>query len=372
MKKLFVLFVALLMLASPIVLAEEELSVDSGTTPDSALWGIDRAMERLELALTFGSAAKAKKRLEIARERLAEIRAMAKKKNIDALEKAQEAHDEILAEAEQDIEDASQKNEEENLELVAKIGAELEDHEQDLDKVESDIDLNDIEDLTDQQKVKLDKILDKIQSSKEKAMERFEIKKENALKRWRAKNEKTKEQAAEKMKQIKEKIKSPEIQEKLIEKAVERLNQKIEKLSEITAKAKEKGKDVTLMEERLGEAKTLVEEIKGKTYEEARPLIQKINRLLNFRQVYMAVASKKVKEKLQALESKRIEIAKEIKDLKLKQVIQKPLIKAKIQNLKKRAISNKVSKENTDSTQTTPENKSTTNSDESITNQGNQ
>jgi len=120
MKKLFVLFVALLMLSAPIVLAEEptenngvgiisediiteELSVDGGTTPDSPLRGIDRAIERLEIALTFGKAANAKKKLLIARERLAEIRVMAKAKKIDALEKAQKAHDEILAEAEEDF-----------------------------------------------------------------------------------------------------------------------------------------------------------------------------------------------------------------------------------------------------------------------------
>ena len=58
-----------------------EIVMDSeaGTTPDSFVWGIDRAIENLELALTFNIAKKENKRLENAYERLLEVKEMLNK-----------------------------------------------------------------------------------------------------------------------------------------------------------------------------------------------------------------------------------------------------------------------------------------------------
>jgi hypothetical protein len=54
----------------------DELAAEAGITPDSALYGLDRAIEKVSLAFTFGKAAKAKKGLAHARERLVEMQAM--------------------------------------------------------------------------------------------------------------------------------------------------------------------------------------------------------------------------------------------------------------------------------------------------------
>ncbi len=69
-----------------------ELSGDPGITPDNPLWEIETAMENVNLALTFGDEAKARKRAQMARERLLEAKLMAERQNIKALEKAQRLH----------------------------------------------------------------------------------------------------------------------------------------------------------------------------------------------------------------------------------------------------------------------------------------
>ena len=86
MKKIMGLFVAMLLVLSlPLALAEEETE-DAGVTPDSPLYGLDRAMDRIALALTFNKAAKAEKGLNIAQERLMEAKEMAdESKNIQDL-----------------------------------------------------------------------------------------------------------------------------------------------------------------------------------------------------------------------------------------------------------------------------------------------
>jgi hypothetical protein len=58
-------------------LAQEEL--DPGITPDSIMYGLDKAYERIQLILARDEASKAKLHLEFAAERIAETRAMADK-----------------------------------------------------------------------------------------------------------------------------------------------------------------------------------------------------------------------------------------------------------------------------------------------------
>ena len=63
----------ILALTAPIVAAEEAVSMAAGITPGSVLYGLDRALERLSLFLSFNDAARAEKHLKIASERLAEL-----------------------------------------------------------------------------------------------------------------------------------------------------------------------------------------------------------------------------------------------------------------------------------------------------------
>jgi hypothetical protein len=75
-KIISILLYALLVLTTPITTAQEVDLPSAGITPDSRLYGLDRALERISLALTFNKAAKAEKRLKIASERLAELKEM--------------------------------------------------------------------------------------------------------------------------------------------------------------------------------------------------------------------------------------------------------------------------------------------------------
>jgi hypothetical protein len=69
----------LLLLIIPIAASEEEEQPREGITPDSSLYSLDKSFERISLLLTFNHASKAEKKLKIAGERLAELKAMINK-----------------------------------------------------------------------------------------------------------------------------------------------------------------------------------------------------------------------------------------------------------------------------------------------------
>ena len=81
------------------VIAVEE-SVDAGITPDSFLWGLERVVEKIQLAFTFDIAKKAELRLKIANERLAEVEVMIEENKLEAKEKAEKARVEEIKELE--------------------------------------------------------------------------------------------------------------------------------------------------------------------------------------------------------------------------------------------------------------------------------
>ena len=106
---LLILAIAAMLLIPAGAIAEEEITEDlegdPGVTPDSPLWGIDVALDKLSYLLTIGPEARARKGLAIAHERLLEIKAMADEGNDEAMEDAEEEHNEILGDVQEDIED---------------------------------------------------------------------------------------------------------------------------------------------------------------------------------------------------------------------------------------------------------------------------
>ncbi|MEM4336544.1 MAG: DUF5667 domain-containing protein [Candidatus Woesearchaeota archaeon] len=75
-------------------------------TPDRPLlWGLKRAIERIDLLLTLGKSAKAQKGLAHARERLLEVQAMIAAKKFEAAEKAAKAHKKTIEEVIKNVED---------------------------------------------------------------------------------------------------------------------------------------------------------------------------------------------------------------------------------------------------------------------------
>jgi len=92
-----------------------EVTEEAGITPDSPLYGIERALERINLALTFGKAAKAKKGLAHASERLMEVQKMIAEKKLKHAEKAQKAYEDAVAEVEDNMEEMGDGDAEQEL-----------------------------------------------------------------------------------------------------------------------------------------------------------------------------------------------------------------------------------------------------------------
>jgi len=83
------ILVGFLILAAPVAAESlETLSTDPGITPDSPLYGLDRAMERVRLMIATDALSKAKVRFEFAQERLAEAQAMSDKNKTKEAEDA--------------------------------------------------------------------------------------------------------------------------------------------------------------------------------------------------------------------------------------------------------------------------------------------
>lgn len=106
MKTMKAILISLMLLLIPMAFAhEEELELaDPGTTPDSPVWGLDKAIEKIGVALTFNKGKKVEKRLANANERLAEVHAMIDANKADHAARAEEAREEEVAEIESDIE----------------------------------------------------------------------------------------------------------------------------------------------------------------------------------------------------------------------------------------------------------------------------
>src|SRR3989344_4014122 len=67
MKKISFIGILLIVLILPIANAQQPAE-DAGVTPDSFLWGLDKALDNLNLLLTFDKGEKAKKVIEIEKE----------------------------------------------------------------------------------------------------------------------------------------------------------------------------------------------------------------------------------------------------------------------------------------------------------------
>ena len=124
----------LIILLMPIANAQQ-ITQDPGITPDSFLWGIDKALEQISLLVLTSPDAKATKGLEIASERLSEIKLMIEENKLEAAIKAQENHGKNLANVIQNINDIEDDNSTEEIKEVIKIEKELHDHEGEVNQV---------------------------------------------------------------------------------------------------------------------------------------------------------------------------------------------------------------------------------------------
>ncbi|MDP3699212.1 MAG: DUF5667 domain-containing protein [Nanoarchaeota archaeon] len=153
----------------PLAFAQENSLQDPGVTPDSLLWGVDIALEQISLLLAANPEAKARKGLEIAQERLLEIKAMAEEKNLPALEKAHGAHSKILLTVKKNVQLLDEEDPELLLEKELELEKELLEHEEEIEEVEMKLKVKiKIEgQLTAEQQAQLDEFLASLGGSAE-------------------------------------------------------------------------------------------------------------------------------------------------------------------------------------------------------------
>src|SRR3989344_3714195 len=301
MKKILTIFMAFLLIIglSPVYAQEldaDQIEEQGGLTPDSALYRLDRAAEKLSLLLTFGKTAKAKKGLDHAMERVLEAKTLIKKGKVEKLEELKEEHRKSVEKVKENLEKIKERDSENALEEVLEVELKLEEQANELEKVETELDLKVVGKLNDEQLEKLKSLLESLN------LDVSEVK--------------------IKVREGKEKFKVREVKKENAEQAVERLAQKLEKLTEIANKHKERGRDVSEIEVRLNEVREILEKLKtqisNNELDSVKDLIQKADQLLNFREVFRALENEdenKLRELKREKELKKKELESKLKEL---------------------------------------------------------
>ncbi len=177
----------------PIVDLPEEVVEEAGITPDSPLYGLERAMERISLKLTLGKSAKAKKGLAHAAERLAEVQAMIAAKKMGAAAEAQEEHDDIMDEVNEEIADLGNGDIGEELTAELELEAALEEHEEAVQAVNA-VKLKAKGQLSEAQQAELNAVVASLQASAVKAKINVQAKKDKTKIKIKAESGLTDEQ----------------------------------------------------------------------------------------------------------------------------------------------------------------------------------
>ena len=210
------LTVLLFLVLLPLVLAQENISESPGITPDSLLWGVDTALEQISLLLAMNPEAKATKGLEIAQERLLEIKAMAEEKNLPALEKARDSHSKTLLKIKENVRSLDEENSESLLETELELEKELSNHQEEIEEIETKLKVKiKIEgQLTAEQQAQLDDFLASLGDSAEEVKLEIKNKKDETKLKIKIKTGKSDEE-------IEQEIQLLEIKKGLLDEKVE-------------------------------------------------------------------------------------------------------------------------------------------------------
>lgn len=164
-------FMAPMVLAEDAIVAESTDLEEPGITPDSPLYGLDRAIERIGLALTFDKAKRSEKALRNAEERLAEVKAMVEANKLEHAERAQERHAEMLERAEEAAEEIEADGDEETAkdaeQKIAEIRARLREHVEKVAAVKARILARQRERMSEDQIAKIEQVFGEINANAE-------------------------------------------------------------------------------------------------------------------------------------------------------------------------------------------------------------
>lgn len=196
--------------------ADHAVTENPGITPDSFIWGLDRALENIALLLTFDKGKKAEKGLEIARERLLEVKVMIEENKLSDAENAQEEHRKTLIKVKNSIKNLEKDNSTEELEKELEIEKVLEEHEDNVEKINTGLKVKiKIEGaITEEQKTLINSILDSL--TKQTGEVKIEIKNKKDKIKIKIKQEtgKSDDEIENEIKDLEEKIGLEEIEVK--------------------------------------------------------------------------------------------------------------------------------------------------------------
>jgi len=265
----------------------EEIEVeDAGVTPDSPLHGLDRALDRINLALTFNKQKKAEKALRIAEERLSEAEEMAEEGKLDEAAEAEEEHNELVDEAEFAVEEIESNGDEEtakeSLEEVLKVKHKIASHSEKVSLVKQRILERQAERMSPEQLAKLRAVFERIENKALETENKINQKKENVKTRLKVLTEKTDEEIDEVESEIeeetgldKEKKERTAREIKRAEKSLENLERKLKEQNVSDAEIDDAIKKVR---EKIKEAKE--DEQEGE-YEEAEDVAEEVKEFGN-------------------------------------------------------------------------------------------
>ncbi len=282
-----VLFIGLFLLG--LGFAHEELP-DPGITPDSFLYNLDLILDRISLLLTFDSGDKAMKGLEIARERLAEVKAMVEANKLEAAERASLEHGSILESIRTSSQALERRNATQHITEIIEIERELEEHEDEVESVEQELEIK-IKikgELTQELQEFIELILSSAQNMTGDVKVDIEAKKEEIKVKIKQQTGMNESEIEEKVEDLEEKLGLAEIKiEKTmgrIEEASERIKDVEQKLAELNITIRNVDVLITEAKEKLAKAnESLSQKDFGEAFGQAtaaNALAENANRIL--------------------------------------------------------------------------------------------
>ena len=309
MKKLIFWMVFLLLFSNVIAQNEaQEISEDVGIAPDSRLYGLENAFKKISLALTFNKEAKARKELDISKERLREVKLMIERNKPEAAQKAEERHREIIEKLRERLEiDAN----EDEVETQVEIETEINDQETEIEDIKTRVEVKG--QLTLEQRELLNRLIENLRENNRDLKVRIDAR-EDKLKIRLEQSGLNKEEV---------RVKFEERKDDGLERALKERIENAKKQIEISKERFGDNQDLVLAKQRLEEAEDLIEQ--GKL-EEAKNLILEALKLgVLVRKEITPEVRERVKEEIRnvkvervedLLEKRRIEVKEEIEDVK--------------------------------------------------------
>jgi len=265
--KRFVFAIFVLLVFQPLVLAHPN-DEPQGVQPDSVLWGLDRAIEQISLLLTFNSEKKVAKGLEIAHERLIEVKVMIEENKTKRAELAIKEHKRAL-DFIKDRVAGVENGVNEEVELLSDIEDEISEQELEVEELR----FRGAE-LTDEQKAAIKNLVDMFGVGKEDIETKIKFKHDQL--KVRIKSERGGNITEEKLEE--------KISEKRFEKWIERLERHFEKAEDRIEDLEEDGENVSEERAQLTLASNLLEEAKvlfeDGGYKRLEPLLNRVQSLI--------------------------------------------------------------------------------------------